>query len=430
MPAPEEPPGKTDYSPEQVTDVPAEAWLRLGAGTGLPDIASHALDLAVPRLADAAGVLINERLLAGGPGGAEGGDLVVRRIGTRFADGTRFPEAAFPAGEVVALSAASPYGRCAASGSPVMFTPLDDQTLDHARRDGRAFLARYNWFLTVPMIARGTVAGLMTLARTPARLAFAGDDVALAVRVAERAGACIVNACLLDRYQRTAQALQEALLPAEPALPAGIEVAGRCLPAGDLVGGDFYDVIPLASGQTGLIVGDVMGHGIAAAATMAQLRTTAHALAEMELAPAELLARLDRATSALKHPIYATCAYAVIDVRNQHATIALAGHLPPVLVEPGGSTHVPDIPSGMSLGLGTSALGEARIRMPAGAILALFTDGLVETRTRPYDQGIGMLRTVLARQRGPLHQTCDTTITELGRNLEDDITLVLARIPR
>ncbi|HLK01292.1 MAG TPA: hypothetical protein VKU39_15475, partial [Streptosporangiaceae bacterium] len=92
--------GKTEYAPGQEAGVPAEAWLRLGASMGMPDIASQALELAVPRLADAAGVMVHERLLAGGPGGAEGGDLVVRRIATRFTGGTPRHEAAFPAGEV------------------------------------------------------------------------------------------------------------------------------------------------------------------------------------------------------------------------------------------------------------------------------------------------------------------------------------------
>jgi serine/threonine protein phosphatase PrpC len=96
---------------------------------------------------------------------------------------------------------------------------------------------------------------------------------------------------------------------------------------------------------------------------------------------------------------------------------------------PDGSTYLPDMPPDLSLGLGTTAFGEARIRLPAGATLALFTDGLVETRSRPYDQGIQMMRALLTDQRSTLHQACDAIVAALGQGREDDITLVLARIP-
>jgi serine phosphatase RsbU (regulator of sigma subunit) len=234
---------------------------------------------------------------------------------------------------------------------------------------------------------------------------------------------------LLRQYKHAAEAIQYALLAAEPVSPAEIEVCGRCIPADGLIGGDWYDVIPLAPGRVGLVVGDVMGHGIGAAATMGQLRAAARALAELGLAPADVLARLDRTTAALRHSVYATCAYAIIDTAGHYATIALAGHLPPVLAMPDGSTYLPDIPPDLSLGLGIAAYGEARVRLPAGATLALFTDGLVETRSRPYDQGIQVMRALLADQRGTLHQACDAIVAALGQGREDDVTLVLARIP-
>jgi serine phosphatase RsbU (regulator of sigma subunit) len=283
--------------------------------------------------------------------------------------------------------------------------------------------------MAVPMTANGTIAGVLICARAAGRPPFDDNDALLATRVAERAGGCIANACLLRQYKHAAEAIQYALLPAEPVSPAEIEVCGRCIPADGLIGGDWYDVIPLASGRVGLVVGDVMGHGIGAAATMGQLRAAARALAELELAPSDVLGRLDRTTAALRHSVYATCAYAIIDTAGRYARIALAGHLPPVLAMPDGSTYLPDMPPDLSLGLGTTAFGEARIRLPAGATLALFTDGLVETRSRPYDQGIQMLRALLTDQRSTLHQACDAIVAALGQGREDDITLVLARIP-
>ena len=207
-------------------------------------------------------------------------------------------------------------------------------------------------------------------------------------------------------------------------------MAGRCLPtAGHVIGGDWYDIIPLPGGRTGLVVGDVMGHGPEAAAVMAQLRAAAHALADLDLAPAELLQRLNRSTAMLQRITLATCAYAVIDPGSHSCTLAGAGHLPPILALPDGTTRVPELPAGQSLGLGTAIYGQARIKLPPGAVLALYTDGLVESRTRSFDQGILALRSVLAREHGNLEAICDALITSLAERCEDDITVILARIP-
>lgn len=429
MPVPGEPGEMAPWPLAREASLPAQAWLGLGASTELADIADQVLDLTVPQLADAAGVYAYEPMLAGGAHASVSGELVLRRIGIRVIRDVPLMDAAFPPGEVVAFSAGSPYGQCAASGDPVMFAQPDGRTLERLGPETREVLARYRAFMAVPMTADGTIAGVLMYARAAGRPPFDGNDALLATRVAERAGGCIANACLLRQYKHAAEAIQYALLPAEQVSPAEIEVCGRCIPADGLIGGDWYDVIPLAPGRVGLVVGDVMGHGIGAAATMGQLRAAARALAELELAPADVLGRLDRTTAGLRHSVYATCAYAIIDTAGRYARIALAGHLPPVLAMPDGSTYLPDMPPDLSLGLGTMAFGEARIKLPAGATLALFTDGLVETRSRPYDQGIQTMRALLTDQRSTLNQTCDAIIAALGQGREDDITLVLARMP-
>ena len=217
----------------------------------------------------------------------------------------------------------------------------------------------------------------------------------------------------------------------EPEISSGLEIVGRCLPAaGNLTGGDWYDVVPLPAGRTGLVVGDVMGHGPGAAMLMGELRGAAHDLAVTGLPPARLLQRLEQTASTLGDVVYATCVYALIDPADGAATVALAGHLPPVLVLSDGVTRVPELPAGLSLGLGSAAFGQVRVKLPPGSVLALFTDGLVETRIRPFDQGIRALRDLLAVvAHGNLDEACEAIIGSLAPEREDDTTIVLVRVP-
>jgi serine phosphatase RsbU (regulator of sigma subunit) len=181
----------------------------------------------------------------------------------------------------------------------------------------------------------------------------------------------------------------------------------------------------------GLTVGDVMGHGPAAATLMAQLRAAAHALAGLGLPPADLLRQLASTAATLPHLTLATCVHAVIDPAARSCVISAAGHPPPVLTLPDGTTHVPDLPAGPSFGLDPDAVyGQARLKLPPGAILALYTDGLAETRTRPFDQGIAALQTQLTRHHHqPLQVIADRLLAALAATREDDITILLARIP-
>ncbi|HET9973052.1 MAG TPA: GAF domain-containing SpoIIE family protein phosphatase [Streptosporangiaceae bacterium] len=413
-----------------------KAGISLGAGIDLAEITRLTLDASVPGFAGGASVFALEHLLkegepAGPPAAGQGIQVVARRLGTKFArPGRRMPGGAFPPGEVIAFAADSPLARCVSSGRAVRFSEVDRQVMERLGPVDREVLAGYTAFLAVPMTARDTVTGILVLVRAPGVPAFSERDAAAATRLGAQAGTGILNALALIRQRSIADALQRGLLAAEPAVPPGLEIAGRCLPAaGHVIGGDWYDVIPLPGNRTGLVVGDVMGHGPEAAAVMAQLRTTAHALADLDLAPADLLQRLNRVTMTLQRITLATCAYAIIDADSHTCTLAGAGHLPPILALPDGTTRVPELPAGQSLGIGPASYGQARIKLPPGAILTLYTDGLVESRTRSFDQGILALRSVLARQHGNLEAIGEALIASLAGRCEDDITVILARIP-
>jgi GAF domain-containing protein len=399
----------------------------------LADLVQQVLAAVVPGFAGAAGVFVLEPLLGDGRPAEQvpGSDLVVRRLGTASAVAGRLAqEAAFPAGEVIAFAAGSPYARCVHDRAPVIFTQPDGKTLQRITPDARMALARYTSFLVSPIIARGTAIGFLVLGRTAGTPPFGSPDTAAATDLAARAGTAIASSLALMRHRSVAEALQPRRPALSQAAPSRLEVAGRCLPAaGYDIGGDWYDIIPLPAGRTGLIVGDVMGHGTAAATAMAQLSAAAYALADLDLRPAEVLRQLNRTALALPRGTLATCAYAVVDPASQSCAIATAGHLPPVLALPDRTTRVPGLPGGQSLGVGPASYRQARIKLQPGAILALYTDGLVETRTRPFDQGILAVRSVLAREHQQLDATCEELIASLGERNEDDITVVLARIP-
>jgi serine phosphatase RsbU (regulator of sigma subunit) len=271
---------------------------------------------------------------------------------------------------------------------------------------------------------------MLVLARAPGAPPFGDIDTQAAADLAGRAGAAVADSLALMRHRSVAEALRLPR-PAVTLVPRGrLEIAGRCLPAtGCDAGGDWYDIIPLPGMRTGLIVGDVMGHGPVAANIMTRLSAAAYTLADLDLPPAEVMRQLNRTALALPQDTLVTCAYAVIDPASQSCAIAAAGHLPPVLAMPDGTTRVLDMPGGQSLGVAPASYGEARIRLRPGTTLALYTDGLVETRNRPFDQGILALRSVLARPRLDLDATCEELATSPGESREDDITIVLARIP-
>jgi hypothetical protein len=412
---------------------------RLRPPDATPDpgrMALRILDAVAPGFADAAAIYGLEQLLSDGaavrPVTSPGRRAVVlRRLASR-SGAVHQPAlgAAFPSGEVVAIAADSIIARCLRDGAPAIFAEPGGTMVRRLSDEARTAIGRFGSFLATPMITRGTTVGVLVLAREPGGPSFRDDDLQAAADLAGRAAAAIADSLALMRRRSVAEALQ----PPRPTIArlahGRLEIAGRCLPAaGCEAGGDWYDIIPLPGGRTGLIVGDVMGHGPLAATIMTRLSAAAYALADLDLPPAEVVRQLNRTALALPHDTLVTCAYAVIDPDGQSCAITAAGHLPPILAMPDGTTRLLDLPSGQSLGISTADYGEARIRLRPGTTLALYTDGLVETRTRHFDRGIQAVRSALARPHPSLDCACGELAASAGDAREDDTTIVLARIP-
>ncbi|MFF3973570.1 SpoIIE family protein phosphatase [Streptomyces rubiginosohelvolus] len=312
--------------------------------------------------------------------------------------------------------------------------------------------------LVVPLRAGGGILGLVTFdrgvgpdtsGRPPApdrATTFDNGEVALADELAARAAVCIDNARRYTRERTASLALQRQLLPHHLPPQSAVRTAYRYLPADDVtgVGGDWFDVIPLSGTRVGLVVGDVVGHGLQAAATMGRLRTSVRAFAQLDMAPDELLTRLDDlvgqpaeeppdayggAVETYDVTTGATCLYAVYDPVSRRCVMARAGHLPPAIVAPDGAVSFPDLPAGPPLGLGGLPFESMEFELPVGSLLALFTDGLVEARDHDIGHGLDTLGRVLTDRSASLEELCDRAVSELvpGGTSADDTALLLVR---
>jgi serine phosphatase RsbU (regulator of sigma subunit)/anti-sigma regulatory factor (Ser/Thr protein kinase) len=298
--------------------------------------------------------------------------------------------------------------------------------------------------MVVPIRARDNVLGLATFLRWQRPEPFGPDDLLLAEEAVARAAVNIDNARQFTREHSTALALQRDLLPHRLGTRMSLEVASRYLPA-DVsggVGGDWFDVIPLSGARTALVVGDVVGHGINAAASMGRFRTAVRTLADMDLPPEELLAHLDDlvlggsiveeetgADGAPQSPaLGATCLYVVYDPVSSTCSMARAGHPPPAIVAPGGEVTFPDLPAGPPLGLGGLPFESVEFVLAEGSVLALFTDGLLDARDKDMEAGMARLSDVLAGSRLPLETLSDAVLDALlSGPADDDVALLLAR---
>ncbi|MEU3411689.1 SpoIIE family protein phosphatase [Streptomyces sp. NPDC006658] len=420
-----------------------EAGARIGNSLDLETTARELLDVVVPGFCDLATVDLYQGLLAGDetPPGHADGSAELRRVAFASAvSGAPFSSSGQPVevGAVHHFPFHSPCAEALRTARPQR-VPAEEGGLVQST-------------LAVPMVAHDTVVGLAQFARTKGSEPFGDRDRDLAVELAARAAVCIDNARLYRREHERALILQRSLLPPGDPEASGLDIACRYLPgnAATEVGGDWFDVIELPGHRTALVVGDVMGRGLRAAVAMGELRTAVRTLALLDLEPAEVLSALDeiarglgtpggiqQATRTARQPrdadlseVYlATCVYAVYDSVTRRCTFANAGHLPPVLVEPGEPALMLDVPPGMPLGVGGEPFEEVEVELPEGALLALYTDGLVESRDHPLDEGLKAFVGALTDPCRPLEDVCDHVLNTLDTHHgEDDIALLMARV--
>jgi phosphoserine phosphatase RsbU/P len=277
-------------------------------------------------------------------------------------------------------------GRIAAHHKPVVLDRVDDSTVLNPLLKARGIRA----LAGVPLVTGGKVIGVLHVGSLTQRT-FSDEDVELLQLAGDRAAAALQSlSASSDRI--AAAALQRSLLPsALPAVP-GTELAARFVPGSGVVGGDWYDVFTLPSGELCVVVGDVAGSGLAAAVIMGRIRSALRAYALETRNPAEVLARLDNKMQHFEPGALATVLYAVFDDDLAHVTISLAGHPAPCLAIPGQPTRMADVPTGLMIGVDREIIRPStRIAVPPGTLMCFFTDGLVERRGEPLDAGLARL---------------------------------------
>ncbi|MFD7936622.1 SpoIIE family protein phosphatase [Streptomyces sp. NPDC059755] len=431
-----------------------EAGTRVGTTLDVMRTAQELADFAVPGFADFVIVDLLEPVLSTEGHGAWLTDAgpaparpVMRRAGMcSVREGC--PEAVARIGDRVDFLPPPHDANLLIDGEPILIPVLDpSDELWTTEQPERAVSIRefgLHSLISVPMRARNTALGLATFVRSLNPVSFRSDDVLLARELVARAALCVDNARRYTREHTAAVTLQRSLLPHALAGGTALELASSYLPADptDGVGGDWFDVIPLSGARVGLVVGDVVGHGIAAAATMGRLRTAVQTLADMEMPPDELLAHLDDLVLRLSGErtddtgaqqgatafLGATCLYAVYDPVTRRCRMARAGHPPPVVVAPDGRFSFPEPPAGPPLGLGGMAFESTEIELAENSLIGLYTDGLVEGADRDIEEGMSRLGEVLARSDADLATLCTSAVRQLVPVPQpDDIALLLAR---
>ncbi|MEU9633774.1 SpoIIE family protein phosphatase [Streptomyces tendae] len=426
--------GRAETARERL-DILYAAGVGIGTSLDVTRTAEELGELAVPRFADYVTVDLFDTVLAGGQ---PGGVTPLRRTAL---SGITAQVPLYPVGRQIRYVETSPQSRTLHSGRAVLEPRLGEapgwQAQDYERS---AQVVEYgiHSLITVPLRAGTLVLGVVSFWRSVKPEPFDEDELALGEELVARAAVSIDNARRYTREHSMAVTLQRSLLPRRLPEQNALDVAYRYLPAQAGVGGDWFDVLPLPGARVALVVGDVVGHGLHAAATMGRLRTAVHNFTALDLPPDELLGLLDELVGRIDQdeaaddstaPVTgATCLYAIYDPVAGSCVIARAGHPPPALIRPDGTVEFPEVPAGPPLGLGGLPFETTELRLAEGSRLVLYTDGLVEDRAHDIDVGLEQLRRALETAGETPEETCRTVLdARLPDRPGDDIALLVAR---
>ncbi|MEU0821024.1 ATP-binding SpoIIE family protein phosphatase [Streptomyces mirabilis] len=420
-----------------------EAGTRIGSTLDTARTAQELADVGTDHFADLVTVdLLDAALREEGTHPADGPPLL-RRIAQSVSGGSKDPAAGsgprhtYQEGSqpAVVLATGQPLrlGITASDAPTWLKVPPDDS--------GASGVGGIHSLLLIPLWARGNPLGLAQFCRRQTADPFDDDDLLLAQEISSRAAVNIDNARRYTQERSIALTLQRSLLPQHAPEESAVETAARYLPSGSRagVGGDWYDVIPLSGARVALVVGDVVGRGLHASATMGRLRTAVRTLADIDLTPDELLTHLDdvvirlqRAEQRGMDEISATCLYAVYDPVSRVCSLASAGHVLPAVVTPGDvsprTVVFPKLQIGPPLGLGGLPFETDQFELPQGSLLVLYTDGLIESRARDVDAALAVLSDVLSHVSASLEETCNGLLHALlPCRPADDVALLVAR---
>lgn len=313
-------------------------------------------------------------------------------------------------------------GRIAAEHRPVILDRVDHTTVLNPILWSKGIQS----MMGVPMVAGGRVIGVLHVGSLTSRR-FTGDDVELLQLAADRAAAA-VRSMTAQADRAAVSALQRSLVPAPPPVVAGVEIAARYIPGSGAVGGDWYDVFTLPSGQLCVTVGDVAGSGLPAAVIMGRMRSALRAYALETTDPAEVLSRLDRKMQHFEPDALATVLYAVFEPGLDQMHVALAGHFPPVIAHPGRQAELAGLGRGLMIGIAPGAQRPVTtVPVPPGSLLCFYTDGLVERPGEVIDEGLARLCRAVTAQ--PPEMACAEVTSVLVGNepARDDIAVLMIR---
>ncbi|WP_327121417.1 SpoIIE family protein phosphatase [Streptomyces sp. NBC_01341] len=427
-----------------------DAGTEIGTALDVIRTCEELADFATARFADYATVDLAEAVLRGEEPTAAG--ATSRGLRRSAFSGPRDDTGLHPLGSVVRFLPNTDLGAGLLRGEAVLVPDLAQHSgwqQHDPERGARIVECGLHSLIAVPMRARGVILGVAMFWRAERPEPFEDEDLSVAEELVARAAVSIDNARRYSREHNVAVTLQRSLLPRGLPDQTAIDAAYRYLPAqaglGGLggVGGDWFDIIPLPGARVALVVGDVVGHGLHAAATMGRLRTAVHNFSTLDLPPDELLWHLDELVARIDQDesadgsagggvTGATCLYAIYDPVSGRCSMARAGHLQPVVVSPEGDARFADVPGGPPLGLGGMPFETLDVQLAENSRLVLYTDGLVEDRHRDIDEGLELLRSTLAGhpERTP-EETCEVVLrTLVPARARDDVALLVGSTRR